>query len=179
MCRPCGRDRLRAGPYGHKAEYRLRLRAQVVLHAARGRSNARIARETGLHLDTVRRWRGRFAEQGLAGLTDRNRPGRPTAFTALQAAQVKALACQLPVETGVPLSRWSCPELAREAIERGIVPFMSASTVRRWLAQYTIKPWQYRSWIFIAVPWPTWPPTASTPRRCSDSPSRPPASPRS
>ncbi|MER7986353.1 helix-turn-helix domain-containing protein [Streptomyces noursei] len=49
--------------YGHRTEYRLRVRAQVVLHAARGRSNARIAQETGLHLDTVRRWRGRFAEQ--------------------------------------------------------------------------------------------------------------------
>ncbi|MFI9603468.1 helix-turn-helix domain-containing protein [Streptomyces sp. NPDC052043] len=39
---------------------------------------ARIARETGLHLDTVRRWRRRFAEQGLAGLQDRQRSGRPT-----------------------------------------------------------------------------------------------------
>lgn len=42
--------------YGHKAEYRLRMRAQVVLHAARGCSNTRVARETGLHLDTVRCW---------------------------------------------------------------------------------------------------------------------------
>ncbi|MFF9645316.1 helix-turn-helix domain-containing protein [Kitasatospora aureofaciens] len=48
--------------YGHKTEYRLRIRAQVVLNAARGRSNARIASATGLHLDTVRCWRGRFAE---------------------------------------------------------------------------------------------------------------------
>ncbi|MCX4844586.1 helix-turn-helix domain-containing protein [Streptomyces sp. NBC_00893] len=46
----------------HRTEYRLRVRAQVVLHAARGRSNARIARETGLHLDTVRRWCDRFAD---------------------------------------------------------------------------------------------------------------------
>ncbi|MFG3098067.1 IS630 family transposase [Streptomyces sp. NPDC048202] len=146
------RERLKKMAYGHKTEYRLRLRAQVVLHAARGRSNARIARETGLHLDTVRRWRGRFAEQGLAGLTDRNRPDRPSAFTALQAAQVMALACQLPVETGVPLSRWSCPELAREAMARGIATFMSASTVRRWLAADALKPWQHRSWIFITDP---------------------------
>ncbi|WP_406312581.1 helix-turn-helix domain-containing protein [Streptosporangium sp. NBC_01639] len=48
--------------YGHKTEQRLRVRAHVVLHAARGRSNARIARETGLHLDTVRRW---LAEDAL------------------------------------------------------------------------------------------------------------------
>ncbi|MGW1048399.1 IS630 family transposase [Streptomyces sp. NPDC002521] len=146
------RERLKKMAHGHKTEYRLRLRAQVVLHAARGRSNARVARETGLHLDTVRRWRGRFAEQGLAGLTDRNRPGRPSAFTALQVAQVKALACQLPVETGVPLSRWSCPELAREAMARGIATFVSASTVRRWLAEDALKPWQHRSWIFITDP---------------------------
>ncbi|KQV19087.1 transposase [Kitasatospora sp. Root187] len=138
--------------HGHKTAYQARMRAQIVLHAARGRSNARIARETGLHLDTVRRWRGRFAEQGLAGLTDRNRPGRPSAFTALRAAQVKALACQLPVETGVPLSRWSCPELAREAMARGVATFMSASTVRRWLAEDALKPWRYRSWIFITDP---------------------------
>ncbi|MFE7397695.1 IS630 family transposase [Streptomyces sp. NPDC057557] len=131
---------------------RLRLRAQIVLHAARGRSNARIAQETGLHLDTVRTWRGRFAEQGLPGLADRKRTGRPHAFAALQAAQVKALACHLPAETGVPLARWSCPELAREAMERGIATFVAASTVRRWLAEDALKPWQQRSWIFITDP---------------------------
>jgi DNA-binding NarL/FixJ family response regulator len=46
--------RLKRMAYGHKTEHRLRVRAQIVLHAARGRSNANIARETGLHLDTVR-----------------------------------------------------------------------------------------------------------------------------
>ncbi|WP_433347172.1 IS630 family transposase [Microtetraspora malaysiensis] len=146
------RKRLKKMAYGHKTEYRLRLRAQVVLHAARGRSNARVARETGLHLDTVRTWRGRFAEQGLPGLSDRKRLGRPRAFTALQTSQVTALACRLPAETGVPLSRWSAPELAREPMERGIATFVSASTVRRWLAQDAIKPWQHRSWIFITDP---------------------------
>ncbi|MFD9607404.1 IS630 family transposase [Streptomyces sp. NPDC059970] len=138
--------------YGLKTEYRLRMRAQVVLHAARGRSNARIAAETGLHLDTVRLWRGRFADAGIAGLADRRRSGRPPAFTPLQAAEVTALACRLPAETGVPLSRWTAPELAREVVERGITAFVSAATVRRWLAQDALKPWQYRSWIFITDP---------------------------
>lgn len=150
--RAAERERLKKMAYGHKTEYRLRTRAQVVLHAARGRSNARIARETGLHLDTVRCWRGRFAEHGLGGLRDRERSGRPPSFTALQAAQVKALACQLPAETGVPLSRWSCPELAREVVARAIAGSISASTVRRWLADDVLKPWQQRSWIFITDP---------------------------
>ncbi|MFI6444493.1 IS630 family transposase [Kitasatospora sp. NPDC050543] len=123
-----------------------------MLHASRGRSNARIARETGLHLDTVRKWRGRFAELGLAGLADRKRTGRPASFTALRAAWVKALACRLPAETGAPLSRWSCPELAREAMVQGIATSVSASTVRRWLAEDALKPWQHHSWIFITDP---------------------------
>jgi len=150
--RAAERERLKKMAYGHKTEYRLRMRAQVVLHAARGRSNARIARETGLHLDTVRRWRGRFAEHGLGALSDRERSGRPPSFTALQVAEAKALACRLPAETGVPLARWSCPELAAELTARGITGPVSASTVRRWLKNDALKPWQHRSWIFITDP---------------------------
>ena len=146
------RHRLKKMAYGHKTPHQNRMRAHVVLHAARGRSNACIARETGLHVDTVRTWRGRFAEHGLPGLTDRKRSGRPRTFTALQTAQVTALACQLPAESGVPLARWSVPDLAREAMARGIAASVPASTVRRWLAQDALKPWQYRSWIFITDP---------------------------
>jgi transposase len=146
------RKRIKTMAYGHKTEHRLRQRAQVVLHAARGRSNARIARETGLHLDTVRTWRGRFAENRLPALSDRKRSGRPASFTPLQTAQAKALACQLPAESGTPLSRWSALELAREVINRAIAGAISASTVRRWLRQDALKPWQYQSWIFITDP---------------------------
>jgi transposase len=117
-----------------------------VLLAARGRSNARIAVETSLHVDTVRTWRGRFAMGGLPALADCQRSGRPPRFTPMQVAETKALACQLPAETGMPLSRWSCPELAAELTARGVTDSISASTVRRWLRQDAIKPWQYRSW---------------------------------
>ena len=146
------RHRLKKMAYGHKTPYRDRQRATIVLAAARGRSNNQIAFQTRMHLDTVRLWRGRFAAGGLEALADRKRPGRPRRFTAVQAAEVKALACQLPAETGAPLSRWSCPELAREAVSRGIAESISASTVRRWLAADALKPWQYRSWIFIRDP---------------------------
>jgi transposase len=123
-----------------------------VLDAARGHHNARIARARQVSEDTVRKWRGRFAGEGLAGLADRARSGRPPRFTPVQVAEVKALACQLPAESGVPLSRWTCPELAYEAQLRGIVESVSGSTVRRWLARDALKPWQYRSWIFVRDP---------------------------
>ena len=66
------------------------LRARIVLAAARRESNASIARNLGVHVDSVREWRRRFAVDGLAGLRDRPRPGRPRLFTAVQVAQVKA-----------------------------------------------------------------------------------------
>ncbi|MCG8970320.1 IS630 family transposase [Streptomyces sp. CL12-4] len=138
--------------YGHKTPHQARQRATIVLLAARGRGNARIAAETRLHVDTVRRWRGRFAVGRVPALADRKRSGRPPTFTALQTAEVKALACQLPTESGAPLSRWSCPELAREAVTRAIADTISASTVRRWLRDDALKPRQHRSWLFIRDP---------------------------
>ncbi len=62
------------------------------------------------------------------------------------------MACALPAEQGVPLSRWSASELAREAVTRGICEQISGVTVWRWLSQDAIKPWQHRSWIFPRDP---------------------------
>jgi transposase len=135
-----------------RTEHRDRVRARIVLAAAAGCSNAAIAAELGLCVDTARRWRRQFSEQRLAGLTDRPRSGRPRRFTAVQVAAVTALACTLPAETGIPLSRWSSTELALEAVGRGVAEAISASTVRRWLTQSVIKPWQHRSWIFPRDP---------------------------
>ena len=62
------------------------------------------------------------------------------------------MACELPAKRGVPLSRWSADDLAREAVGRGIVEQISGVTVWRWLSQDAIKPWQHRSWIFPRDP---------------------------
>ena len=148
----CDRHRLKRLERSQTAPWRQVLRAKIVLLAARPMPNAQIAARLGITADTARKWRGRFTAQGLAGLADRKRPGRPARFTPVQVAEVKALACQLPAELGVPLSVWSCPELAREAVTRGITDAVSASTVGRWLAEDALKPWQHRSWIFIRDP---------------------------
>ena len=84
------------------------------------------------------------------GSTTCRAAGGPRLFTPVQVAEVKALACTLPAETGQPLSRWSSADLATEAIIRGLAETISAATVRRWLAADAIKPWQHRSWIFPA-----------------------------
>jgi len=64
---------------------------------------------------------------------------------------VKAVACQLPREQGVPLSRFSRAELHRLVIERGVTE-ASASTIARWLREDSLKPWQHRSWVFPTAP---------------------------
>ena len=146
------RKTLKKRARGAKTAYRDWLRAQIVLAAARGRANARIA--AGLHVtvDTVRKWRGRFAARGLDGLTDLPRSGRPRRISALERAAVVALACQLPAATGVPLARWSGPELAAEITRAGLASQISPSSVLRILAEHPIKPWQYQSWIYPRDP---------------------------
>jgi transposase len=137
---------------GGKTAHRDWLRAQIVLAAARGRANARIAADLHVAVDTVRKWRGRFSARGLGGLTDLPRCGRPRRISALQRAAVVSLACQLPAATGVPLSRWSGPELAAEITKSGLATQISPSSVLRILAEHPIKPWQYQSWIFPRDP---------------------------
>jgi len=57
------------------------LRSRIVLLAAEGLSNSGIAAELHCGRVTVVRWRGRFAQHGLAGLEDEPRPGRPRSFS--------------------------------------------------------------------------------------------------
>jgi transposase len=146
------RHRLKKIAQGHKSPHRDRLRAQIVLDAAAGHANAAIARRCRVIPDTVRKWRGRFAAEGMSGLRDRNRSGRPPRFTPLQRAQITAMACALPASSGVPLSRWSAAELAGEAVAAGIVADICPCTVARWLRRDALKPWQYRSWVAPRAP---------------------------
>jgi transposase len=134
-----------------RTEYRDRLRAQIVLEAAHGASNAAIAESLNVCVDTVRAWRRRFAVDRIKGLRDRPRSGRPPVHGPAVRAEVVAMACAPPAEQDVPLSRWSCPEIARELAVRCHVA-VSASSVRRWLAADALKPWQHRSWISIRDP---------------------------
>jgi transposase len=140
---------IRAG----RTEQRLVTRAKIVLAAADGEPNAQIARSLRVCEDTARTWRRRWcAAPGVASLGDAKRSGRPPKFTPVQIARVKAMACTPPAERGLPLSRWSCPDLAEHAVTDGICASISPTTVRRWLSEDALKPWQYQSWIFISDP---------------------------
>ena len=65
---------------------------------------------------------------------------------------VKALACELPYEHGIPVSRLSTPDIRRAAVERGLVASIGETTIWRWLSQDAIRPWCHRHWIFPRDP---------------------------
>lgn len=66
--------------------------------------------------------------------------------------EIKAIACALPKEQGLPFSRLSCNDIALEAERRGIVASISGRTVWRWLNADAIRPWYHRSWLWPRDP---------------------------
>ncbi len=65
---------------------------------------------------------------------------------------MKAIACELPAQRGLPLSRYSLAELLAVVQAEGWATAFSRSTVWRILRQDALRPWRYRSWIFPRAP---------------------------
>ena len=91
----------------YTAPYYQVVRAKVVLLAAQGLDNKSIGLKLDIPRQVASRWRNRFFDQRLLGLQDRARPGRPSVFPSDVVVRIKALACELPRESGLPLSRYS------------------------------------------------------------------------
>ena len=117
-------------------------RARIVLGAAQGQTNAQIARELEINVDTVRMFRDRWV--GLQGidletlslaerLQDAPRPGGKPKFSSEQRCQMAALACEAPAQAGRPISQWTGREIADEMKARGIVEQISPRHAARLL----------------------------------------------
>jgi putative transposase len=126
----------------HATPQQLALRAQIVLAAAAGANNCQIARQFGVSLDMVRRWRARWLACQAASvedlpiaerLTDAPRPGTPVRITAEQVAKIVALACEPPADSARPISQWTGREIADEITKRGIVDQISGRHAARLL----------------------------------------------
>lgn len=74
---------------------------------------------------------------------DREHPG---VFPPEVRAAATAIACSLPREQDVPLSRWSLSEIAARLMLLDLVVSIATSTLSRWLKAEKIKPWRYHSW---------------------------------
>jgi transposase len=67
---------------------RLALRSRIVLACAAGKTNTQVARELGITMPTVGKWRTRFIDDRLEGLVDEPRPGAPRTITDAQVEEV-------------------------------------------------------------------------------------------
>lgn len=137
----------------HTSTQRLIRRVQIILKAHQGENNEQIGRQLQLSRNSVAKWRRRWHEaasklavleakgineKGLMAwiesiLADQERPGTPGSFSTEQVVQIVALACEEPEASEVPTSHWTPKELARKAIQRGIVEQISPRSVERFL----------------------------------------------
>ena len=124
------REQLERWARRRKSSQALALRCRIVLAAASGASNAQVARELGVSLPTVRKWRGRFVERGLDGLVDEPRPGRPAVIGVEQVEQVIIDTLE---STPQGATHWSRAKMARHS-------GLSASTIGRIWRAFGLQP---------------------------------------
>jgi transposase len=118
------------------------LRARIVLRASEGASNTVIANELGLSLPTVGLWRGQFSREGLEGLVDRPRSGRPRTIDDQTVQRVLATTLERPPGGE---SHWSVRRLAKET---GLAP----STVARIWKTHRLQPHRTRTFKYSRDP---------------------------
>jgi transposase len=92
-------------------EARLVQRAKIVLGLADGARPSQVADRVGVGRAAAYEWLHRFNAEGLKGLTDHPRPGRPPTYTPAQRAEVIAAALTRPADLGLPFASWTLDRL--------------------------------------------------------------------
>ena len=116
-------------------------RSRIVLAAAAGKSNQQIAGELHMPEVTVGKWRRSFAQQGLQGLEDAPRSGRPVMYGPEIVQRVQTRVCQQPEH----YSRWSVRTLAEDLK-------LPRSTVHQILVASNLQPHRIRTFTFSPDP---------------------------
>src|SRR4051795_6501632 len=111
-------------------------RSRIVLLAANGLNNTEIAARLELAVSSVRKWRKRFVEQRLDGLTDEPRPGRPRTVTD---EQVEAVIVKTLESTPKDATHWSTRSMAREV-------GLTQSAVHRIWKAFGLQPHRQETW---------------------------------
>jgi transposase len=120
-----------------KTEQALAFRSRIVLACAGGASVSAVAAELGTSRATAGKWRSRFLEARLKGLSDEDRPGRPGTVSDEKVEQVITAALEQEPPGGD--THWSTRSMARPA---GV----SQSTVSRTWRAFGLKPHVVQTW---------------------------------
>lgn len=129
---------------GGKGAFRRLKRAQILLAADAGSTDAVIAKNVAVGTSTVYRTKQRFVEEGLErALSEAPRPGAERKFDASDESLLIAVACSEPPSGR---SRWTMQLLADEMVRLTAHDSVSDETVRRRLGEMQLKPWQEKMW---------------------------------
>ena len=93
-------------------EARVFRRAQAVRDVVQGQRLQTVSDTLHFTYSALRKWVYRFANQGVLGLVDRPRPGRPPKATCALEQHLNRLVDQDPLQHGSIHSQWSCQGLA-------------------------------------------------------------------
>jgi transposase len=120
----------------HTSAQALALRSRIVLLAADGLRNTEIAAELGIHRNAAGKWRARFLEHRLDGLTDEPRPGRPRTISD---EQVEEVVIKTLETTPKDATHWSTRSLAKEV-------GLTQSAVQRIWRAFGLQPHRRETW---------------------------------
>jgi transposase len=125
--------------HSRTAEARLVERARMIWEASQGALAPQIAEHMRLRAFVVRKWIRRFNAQGLPGLEDRPRPGRPPTYSPAEVAEVIAAALTDPRTLKLPFASWTLDRLEaylneqkRIAIKRSRIDEILTAEGLRW-----------------------------------------------
>lgn len=116
-------------------------RARIILLAAEGVANYRIAEQVGVSMPTVLKWRQRFQSDGLSGLADQRRSGRPR---TVDRAKVLTHTLKGPAKS-TGRTHWSSRAMGKE------LGIGNATVARIWREQ-GVQPWRSESFRFSTDP---------------------------
>ena len=138
------RDQLKALLSGGKHPARKLKRAQILLAADAGASDAEIAARVVAGCSTVYRTKRRFVEGNLElALAEEPRPGAARKLTGKEEALLVATACSDPP---AGRARWTLELLSDALVKLTEHQSLSRETVRRRLAENALKPWRRDMW---------------------------------
>ena len=136
------REELERWARSRVGERRLVERARIVLLAGEGRPAGAIAERVGCAERTVKLWRSRYERDGLDGLRDRPKTGRPLTHGSEVRAKLIALACTRPPDSaeGVRRERWTHAELAEQVgmSQSQAHAILRAADIRPHLTEYLV-----------------------------------------
>lgn len=122
-------------------QYRFIQRVNIILLAEKGLNNKEISIKVGLSVVAVSHWRTRYARNGIEGLNDLPRSGKPCTYGHDDRLKIVNVACKPPSLK----TRWTVRELSKKTK-------ISKSHLHRIMHELDLKPHQFRMWLFSNDP---------------------------